>query len=152
MNSPTTKLDDVREQVRRTWNDDARGWIGAPSDIVGALSRTIPSRTGADLETGRRMRGRLKLRSSQVSWAGCPRSSRRTITHSSLRYDARIGARERRLPECVAKGRSRPAQPERPSAVPGQLPRRVEQALCYLRADASRAGPPNDCPPFHRDT
>jgi hypothetical protein len=37
MNSPTTKLDDVREQVRRTWNDDARGWIGAPSDIVGAL-------------------------------------------------------------------------------------------------------------------
>ena len=28
------------------------------------------------------MRERLKPRSSQVSWAGCPRPSRRTITHS----------------------------------------------------------------------
>lgn len=37
MNPLTTKLNDLRERVRMTWNDQARGWVGAPSDIVGAL-------------------------------------------------------------------------------------------------------------------
>jgi hypothetical protein len=37
MNPLTTKLNDLRERVRMTWNDAAHGWLGAPSDIVGAL-------------------------------------------------------------------------------------------------------------------
>ena len=33
----TAQLDDLRERVRMTWNDRARGWVGAPSEIVRAL-------------------------------------------------------------------------------------------------------------------
>jgi hypothetical protein len=37
MDPLTAQLDDLRERVRMTWNDQARGWVGAPSEIVRAL-------------------------------------------------------------------------------------------------------------------
>lgn len=37
LNPLTTTPDDLRERVRLTWSDEARGWVGAPSDVVGAL-------------------------------------------------------------------------------------------------------------------
>jgi hypothetical protein len=32
-----TRLNDLREQGRMTWNERARGWLGTLSEIVGAL-------------------------------------------------------------------------------------------------------------------
>jgi hypothetical protein len=37
MDPLTAQLDDLRERVRMTWNDQARGWVGAPSEIVRAF-------------------------------------------------------------------------------------------------------------------
>jgi hypothetical protein len=44
MNPLTAQLDDLlRERVRMTWNDQARGWVGAPSEIAWAHSKTTDS-------------------------------------------------------------------------------------------------------------
>ena len=37
MNPFPTGPNDFRDRVRITWSDEARGWVGAPSNIVGVL-------------------------------------------------------------------------------------------------------------------
>ena len=54
MNPLTTKLGDLRERVGMTWSDQARGWVGAPSNIMGALEDDRFCEVRHVIATGRR--------------------------------------------------------------------------------------------------
>ena len=56
MNGLGTTLNDLRTQGRMTWSDDEHGWIGAPDEILGALTGEGFAECKREMTTSRRDR------------------------------------------------------------------------------------------------
>ncbi len=75
MNGVRAALDDLRDQGRMTWNQDEHGWVGAPEEILIALSNDGFEECKREMTTSRRDR-----RSAGGLWQGV---NRRTGSEAS---------------------------------------------------------------------
>ncbi len=75
MNRVRAALDDLRDQGRMTWTEDEHGWVGAPEEILIALSNDGFEECKREMTTSRRDR-----RSAGGLWQGV---NRRTGSEAS---------------------------------------------------------------------